>query len=77
MNSFPFPRTYRDLEKARWCHSVELPNKAAQYACFIHIREDWFPEDYGDVMSASGATLKEALMDLRGLWEDMRPPESV
>ena len=79
MNSYKFPRTYADLDAAPWCDFYELPDHNARAydgdGCFIHVRFNWFPADYGERTSANGYTLKEALIDLRELWDNhMRPP---
>lgn len=79
MNSFKFPRTYADLEKAPWCSGYERvprsPHDLNHDGCCIHVHADWVPDDYCGYMSAVGYTLKDALKDMRGLWYlHMRPP---
>lgn len=80
MDNFKFPKTYADLDDAPWCYSYEKPDHWATpmgNGCFIHIYEEWFPSEWGERMSACGATLKEALADMQDLWEEMRPPFEV
>jgi hypothetical protein len=76
MNSYKFPRTYADLDAAPWCDFYERPDNEG--GCFIHVHFNWFSDDYGERASANGDTLKDALIDLRELWDnDMRPPEDA
>lgn len=75
MDEHKFPKTYGDLDEAPWCDSYEKPDRRHGWDCFIYIKYDWFPEEYGDRYSAFGSTLKEALLDLQDLWREMRPPQ--
>ena len=78
MKNQKFPKTYADLDAAQWCWGYERPDLPARSGndCFIHVQSDWFPADYGERCSASGFTLKDALLDLRELWDNhMRPPQ--
>jgi len=78
MKNYKFPRTYADLESAPWCHSYERSNRTHGWECFIHVYDDWLPPDheYGERCSAIGVTLKDALFDLRELWDNyMHPPK--
>ena len=78
MQGFKFPRTYADLESAPWCYDFERPDLPIEWdGCFIHVHSDWFPDDYGERFSAVGYTLKDALSDLRELWDNyMQPPKT-
>ena len=79
MQGFKFPRTYADLESAPWCYDFERPDLpiGSGDGCFIHVHSDWFPDDYGERFSAVGYTLKDALSDLRELWDNyMQPPQN-
>ena len=80
MFGYSFPRTYADLKAAPWCYDFERPDLpvGSGDGCFIHIHSDWFPDDYGERFSACGYTLKDALVDLRELWDNyMRPPSAA
>lgn len=78
MKHYKFPKTYADLDAAPWCWDYEradLPLGSGD-PIFIHVYSNWFPEDYGERTSACGFTLKDALADLRDLWNNyMRPPQ--
>ena len=79
MDSYRFPRTYADLDAAPWCDGY-IPPKGQVSAdgehLSIFIKLDWLPDDLHDAISPGGASLKDALEQLREFWPLMPPPEA-